>query len=608
MWICRTCHARFRARLERCPLDGGELEALRDPLLGRRLAGRYLVEERLGEGGMSTVYRARHEVIGRDVAIKVLSPSLLSDPSSRSRLLREARAVNRIAHDHIIDISDYGETEDGQIYLVMEYLRGRPLDEAIRREGPFPVARAMEIARQVCLALGRAHHAGVVHRDVKPENVFLLDRADGADFVKLLDFGLAHVKGEGRITATGAVFGTPDYMSPEQVRGQKASARSDLYAVGCLLFEMLMRRPPFMGTTAAVLRGHLHEPIPSLREARSDVPESLEKLLNSLLAKDPVQRPPSALLVADRLDALLRGFRSGSGEWVAASPSKPPPAPPSSEPQPSERSAPRSPKSPSLGGSTLDAVAVWEARLSRFRSLLARLPHDSPERAGLRNAIEELARIVARMGALREALRSRDSSHEERRRARRSVQQRIGAALDALSRDEARLRERLEAARSELEATEHRRAEAARELCRRWRALEAGPSEEELSRASVEALAEAAGSAKRWLELDEAGRVQRAEVERMVLESEDLRFQIAQLRGRLASLGAEDDFERGDDIDPSIRTELATLHDDASRCVEPLVRRLLALPGVREDLLGPPPGEATLEDDGGGAPPPFSAR
>jgi len=207
MKVCVNCRARFRGDPERCPLDGGRLVPVQDPLIGRTIAGRYVVQERIGAGGMGKVYRARQEVLGRDVAIKFLSDHLTHDPSYRKRFLREARAANRIHHEHIIDITDFGETEDGLVYLAMEFLDGTPLNELVAK-GPISLGRTAHIGLQVARALGRAHELSVVHRDIKPDNIYLLRGYEG-DFVKLLDFGLAHIAGELRVTATGRRVGRP---------------------------------------------------------------------------------------------------------------------------------------------------------------------------------------------------------------------------------------------------------------------------------------------------------------------------------------------------------------------------------------------------------------
>src|SRR5690606_22775411 len=189
---------------------------------------------------------------------------LARDATHRQRFLREAKAANRIDHEHIIRIAGYGETDDGLVYLAMEYLEGEPLSAAIER-GPLPPQRAIVIGAQIAAALGRAHALGVIHRDIKPSNVFLLKRAGGGDFVKLLDFGLARMKGEIRLTAGDSVLGTPDYMAPEQARGAPLTGKADLYALGCLLFEMTTGRPPFAGPLPELVLKHVREPAPSLR-------------------------------------------------------------------------------------------------------------------------------------------------------------------------------------------------------------------------------------------------------------------------------------------------------------------------------------------------------
>ena len=589
VWICRGCQARFRAPLERCPLDGAELEEVRDPMVGRRLGGRYLVEERIGEGGMGTVYRARHEIIGREVAIKVLSTELVSDASSRRRLLREARAVNRIAHEHIIDISDYGETEDGRVFLVMEYLRGRPLDIVVRAEGPFPVARALTIARQVCLALGRAHHAGVVHRDVKPENVFVLDTPDGSDFVKLLDFGLAHVKGEGRLTATGAVFGTPEYMSPEQVRGEQATARSDLYAVGCLIFEMLTTRPPFVGDTGQVLRGHLKKQPPSLAEHCPSAPEELSRLVASLLEKDPARRPPSALLVADALANVLASLGANDASTEAT------PETSRAEDEPGEAAG----GPPGRGAAPLDLVSSWQRRLARFQALLERAPHDE-QRGRIAERVADLAETIAQMRRLHEQLVERDRDEERRRGSRRSTLMRIGSALDALGRDEARLSERVREACDRLAACSREVQALAEQVVERWAQLGPPPQRaEELERKRVGRVHQLAEAAERWLREERALRALRAEVATLEGQHEDLRFQIAQLRGRMALLGAEDDFEREEGQERSPEARLDELYERAAMQAEPIVRYFLGVPALRDEVLRDRPTSMPVAGQGG---------
>src|SRR5829696_2827226 len=202
-----------------------------DPMIGRVVAGRYRLETRLGEGGMGVVYRARHVLIDRVVALKLIRPDLRGETHLRAWMLREARAANRVDHAHIIDIHDIGETEDGELYLVMEYLVGTPLSAELAK-GPMPIARAVDVLEQMCAALARAHDLGVVHRDLKSDNILLTQRGGRKDFVKILDFGLAAIARDPR-------------LAPEQARGEEVGPQSDLYALGVLFFEMLTGHLPF---------------------------------------------------------------------------------------------------------------------------------------------------------------------------------------------------------------------------------------------------------------------------------------------------------------------------------------------------------------------------
>ena len=214
---CPRCRTRFRGEIKVCPVDGEALQRLQDPLLGRTIAGRYLIEDKIGGGGMGVVYRAKHQVIARDVAIKFLHQRYTRDPTSRKRFLGEARAANQINHENIIDITDFGETDDGLVYLVMEYLQGRSLDHEIAGR-PMGAARALRIAIQIAAGLARAHELDVIHRDVKPGNVFLLRKRADNESIKLLDFGIARFERELRITDRGTLLGTPEYIAPEQIR------------------------------------------------------------------------------------------------------------------------------------------------------------------------------------------------------------------------------------------------------------------------------------------------------------------------------------------------------------------------------------------------------
>ncbi len=283
-------------------------------LIGTLLDGRYLVKRLIGEGGMGVVYEAEHVDIGRRVAVKVLHAAFTRHAEVVSRFRSEARAATRIGHPHIIDVFDSGTTVDGAVYFVMEFLDGKDLGELVRQEKTLPVRRSIAIAREICQALAAAHKAGIIHRDMKPENVFLVDRDGQKDFVKVLDFGIAKtVEGitdrVGRLTTPGMAMGTPEYMAPEQAAGQQADPRVDVYAVGAILYEMLTGRPPHEGATIIeVLTKKATEAPTPIENLRPDVPRELARLTMRALALLPEERPQSMDKLAEELGRL-----SGSG-------------------------------------------------------------------------------------------------------------------------------------------------------------------------------------------------------------------------------------------------------------------------------------------------------
>jgi serine/threonine-protein kinase len=258
--------------------------------------GNYDVTAKLGEGGMGVVYLAQHPVIGRKAALKAIHPEFARSPEVVSRFVTEAKVVNQIGHEHIVDITDFGTTPAGDFYFIMEYLEGRSLAEHIQQEAPFPPARALWIARQVAEALQASHEHGVIHRDLKPDNIILVKHGSDAEFVKVLDFGLAKMMGEGRTsprtTRAGLVVGTPYYMAPEQCEGNvDIDHRADVYALGVLLFEMLTGKVPFGGSGfGEVMLKHMTMPAPAARSVVPELPPELDSILFRALAKNPAQR------------------------------------------------------------------------------------------------------------------------------------------------------------------------------------------------------------------------------------------------------------------------------------------------------------------------------
>ncbi|MBI4508333.1 MAG: protein kinase [Deltaproteobacteria bacterium] len=281
-----------------------------DPMLGVLLADRYRIERRIGEGGMGVVYAARHVVLDKVVALKVLLDEYSRRGELVERFLHEAKAAARIRHEHVVDIYDFGQTPSGNVFFAMELLEGRSLADAIDK-GEVTWPRIKDIVLQVCSALQAAHDAGVIHRDLKPANIFLVKRLGRSDYVKILDFGIAkltEIEESRRLTRTGMVFGTPEYMSPEQARGEKADIRVDVYACGCILFEMITGRPPYAGESfMAVLSKHLFDPVPALFAAEScrpGVPRAVENVVFRAMAKNRDERFPSMNELGAALDAV----------------------------------------------------------------------------------------------------------------------------------------------------------------------------------------------------------------------------------------------------------------------------------------------------------------
>jgi serine/threonine protein kinase len=266
-------------------------------LVGSVLADRYRVLRKLGEGGMGSVYLAEHTTINKRLAIKVLSSEYSHKQDLVDRFLQEARAASMIEQENVVEITDFGSTPQGSVFFVMEYLNGEDLSRTIKKEGPLPWSRVKPIMMQICTALASAHDAGIIHRDMKPENCYRITRGANSDFIKVLDFGIAKVTsddgdGSGKgLTRTGMIFGTPEYMSPEQAKGERVDHRVDIYAVGVIMYEMMTGVPPYSrGDHMAVMYQHVQGKARQPKEVNPNLPEGLSELIMKAMAVDKAKR------------------------------------------------------------------------------------------------------------------------------------------------------------------------------------------------------------------------------------------------------------------------------------------------------------------------------
>jgi len=308
--ICPQCGGEYETGDRFCPKDGSSLRPKSggDPLVGRVIADRYLILAQIGEGGMGRVYLAEHVKMNRQCAIKVMNPSLIHDTESAARFAREASNAARILHSNVAAVFDYGES-DKVVYLVMEYVDGESLSTIIAREGRLDPRRAIDIARQIADGLAAAHDLEIVHRDLKPDNVIVSRSRGGREIPKVVDFGIAKALSdtpEDALTRSGLVIGTPEYMSPEQLLGDRVDARADIYSLGCILYQMLTGEAAFAADSREqMIRRRLHEPPPHVRDVLPELPRRLDTLIVHMLARSPGDRMKSAAEARDALDPSL---------------------------------------------------------------------------------------------------------------------------------------------------------------------------------------------------------------------------------------------------------------------------------------------------------------
>jgi serine/threonine-protein kinase len=542
-------------------VDGAELVAFSDPRIGTTLAGRYQIESGIGIGGMATVYRARHRLVDRPCAIKVMSSAFAKNEVVRERFRREARACQRLAHPNIIEIFDQGETDDGSLYLVMELLEGEVLVDVLER-GPMPLERALPILIQIARALARAHDLEVIHRDLKPENIFLAREESGAERVVLLDFGIARSQDDTRLTGAGEVFGTPQYMAPERITSIDAGPAADLYAVGMIAFEMLTGQLPYGASSIAEwFMAHVQSQPARLRSLDASLPEALDKLIAELLAKDPAERPVDA----HSLHAVLVLLCGEIGIRV-----------------PLESTGAARGRSLSLPPANLD---VWERRVALFGRML-RDGYATPP-AELTALLSELQANVSRVLALRTQCFEETKLLEAVEVRAREGRQRFGHAVDALGIDASKARNEAKDAVHALSEQEKRlEAYAARFMKLHEHAVHwEGRSGMMEPHAQLAKAYHALGSCveewgqeqARLRELQERAHTKRGEVT-------DLEFQIQTLRNALAN------FEQSIEAERSTRhqrvSELGRSADSLEGSLALVAGRLLA-PMRRKPELAP---------------------
>lgn len=297
--VCTKCHAELTGDFTRCPYDGAELELPpEDKLIGTVFADRYEIVSVLGKGGMSVVYKARHKLMNRTVAIKLLHSHLVSDANAITRFQQEAQAASSLQHPNVITVYDFGLINGNQAFLVMDCLEGTNLADILEKEGRLQPERAVKIFRQVCEGLDEAHRKGIIHRDLKPSNLCIIKTETGKELVKIVDFGIAKLlpqegKQRQQLTQTGEIFGSPLFMSPEQCTGRILDPRSDIYSLGCVMYEALCGSPPLMGETAFdTMTMHVNNEPVALRKVAPDahIPDQLETIVMRCLEKEPEHR------------------------------------------------------------------------------------------------------------------------------------------------------------------------------------------------------------------------------------------------------------------------------------------------------------------------------
>jgi serine/threonine-protein kinase len=552
-----------------CFVEGSDLVPLEDPRVGTLLAGRYVLEDVIGEGGMATVYRARHKLVDRPCAVKILAPHYASDPVVRERFRREAKSAQKLSHPNIIEIFDQGETDDQTAYMVMEYLRGQSLADLVGK-GAVPIPRALGLMIQIARGIARAHDFEVIHRDLKPENIFLCVREDGGDLVKLLDFGIARSRSDSRLTGAGELFGTPQYMAPERITSGEAGPSVDLYALGVIFYEMLTGQLPFDASDIPTFFiKHLKEAPQSPRKLNPDIPPALEGLVMSLLAKEAKLRPVDAHRVTIDLCAIAK--KAGA----------PIPQEPETDP---ESSRPKAISLPAVG------IEAWQKRTALLEQMLARA-FDGSAPAEMTRILAEVKSHVRRIAELRSRSMTAQRSLEQIEQRGRDGRQRFGFAVEALAVDASKAKDEARAAQAKVQPIEEKVKQAAAQFMMAHKEVtywEGRSGFLEPSRDMSKAYRDAADVVDAWLKLREEERKAMADGESSTRAVSDLEFQIGELRAALANheQAIEDEQEKCEQaigeagkLADQLETELVSL---TTRFCEPLRRRTELAPLFKE--------------------------
>ena len=541
--------------MKKVALKRSRSSAKHDTMVGRIISDRYRLEARAGEGGIGAVFRARHLLIDRIVAVKILQPVRRGETHHRDWFLREARAANRVNHANIVDIYDFGDTEDGLYYLVMEYLQGEPLSHVIAR-GPTPLPRAVDILEQTCAALARAHDLGVVHRDIKSDNVFLIERGGRHDYVKVFDFGLASLAKDPRLAPEGAVFGTPEYMSPEQTRGEDATPSSDQYALGVLFFEMLTGRLPFITHDRQhLLKMHQNSVPPSPRKYVPDIPEPVERVIMQLLDKDQNKRFKDAHHLHEEIKKMQRSAPRPLS-WEPISDGAPP-----------ARAVP-----------VTSGVASWAMRSVMFGRMVAAAPRNVAKAGPVARALEDMYRNCAAAARVEGEIAHEAARVEQYERRARDLRAQLGRQIAELASEESRLKRSIGEQQSAAASLRTDRDDASGRLDAAWAEiarLEIDGDEQALRNAYERAGAERVRFSSRSQEL---ARVE-AKISRMSASCASITSRIVELRESLHG--------QADTLDASlndVRRRMATAGRDRAQILRDLERSAEAMSAELEHV------------------------